>query len=64
MITRYDAESLSDKVFHVRICDVDVVDFGKEAGINIKFLDGPLQDEIVKFDMRITNVTTTENIGD
>ena len=64
MITRYDAESLSDKVFHVRIGDVDMVDFGKEAEINIKFLDGPLQDEIVKFDMRITNVTTTENIGD
>jgi len=64
MITRYDAQSLSDKVFHVRIGDVDMVDFGKEAEINIKFLDGPLQDEIVKFDMRITNVTTTENIGD
>ena len=64
MITRYDAQSLSDKVFHVRIGDVDMVDFGKEAEINIKFLDGPLQDEIVKFDIRITNVTTTENIGD
>ena len=53
MITRNEAQSLGDRIFHVRIGDVDINDFGRQVEINIEFLDGPLQNEIVKFDIRI-----------